>query len=204
MAELCVVCSVHKARRECPALSGSVCSQCCGRKRRRDIDCPDNCPHFLAGLKVALARLARAGGRPEFDREWTDVLHNFRRALLTGARALTDDETRTALQNAASTLRTRSKGLIYDFRSPDPRVQSLVEQILQVAEAHEQGKRGLRRVSLAELAACLQHLERTVDSFMKQSPGENRFVDVAAQSVGHGMVSERDVSAGQDETDMVV
>ncbi|MEO0086434.1 MAG: hypothetical protein ABIK37_07380 [candidate division WOR-3 bacterium] len=196
----CALCSAHKARRECPALAQTICSECCGRKRRRSIDCPDECPYFIAGARAGLVRLARTSGRPEFEQEWYDVLHNLRRALLSGARALTDEESRTAFQNAAGTLRTRSKGLIYEFRSADPRVQSAVEEILEVAQAHEQGKHGLRRVSLAELAACLAHLERTVEAFMKQAPGENRFVEVAVQTVGHRMVAENRAGASPDET----
>ncbi|MBM3322698.1 hypothetical protein FJY69_04395, partial [candidate division WOR-3 bacterium] len=191
MAELCLVCSIHKPRRECPALSHSICSQCCGRKRRRGIDCPDDCPHFIVGLRHAVVRLARASGSPEFSREWVDVLHNLRWALLwSEVRDLTDGEARAAFEHAASTLRTRSKGLIYDFRSPDPRVQMIVEELLQVADAHEQGLHGLRRAGPAELAACLRHLERTVAAFLQQASGENRFIEVAAQSIGHRMVSD--------------
>ncbi len=128
---------------------------------------------------------------PEFAREWADVLHNLRRALLLSeVRDLTDGEARAAFEHAASTMRTRSKGLIYDFRSPDPRVQMIVEQLLLVADAHEQGRHGLRRVGPAELAACLRHLERTVEMFLRESPSENRFVELAAQSIGQKMVSD--------------
>jgi hypothetical protein len=163
-----------------------ICAQCCGRRRRRGIDCPDDCPFFVAGLRLALLKLTRASGDPEFERRWSDVLHNFRRALSRSeVRELSDDEARAALQNAASTLRTKSKGLIYSFHSPDPRVQLSTEELLQVADAHEYGRHGLRRTNPAELAACLRHLERTAESFIRQEPGTNRFVELAAQSVGH-------------------
>ncbi len=38
-----------KAKRDCPALGGSICTLCCGSKRGSEIDCPAECPFYPFG-----------------------------------------------------------------------------------------------------------------------------------------------------------
>lgn len=39
----CVSCNSRKGKRNCPALASLICSQCCGAKRVKEIDCPEDC-----------------------------------------------------------------------------------------------------------------------------------------------------------------
>ena len=39
----CVLCNSRKGKRNCPALASLICSQCCGAKRVKEIDCPEDC-----------------------------------------------------------------------------------------------------------------------------------------------------------------
>lgn len=39
----CVSCNSRKGKRNCPALAGLICSQCCGAKKVKEIDCPEDC-----------------------------------------------------------------------------------------------------------------------------------------------------------------
>lgn len=48
---LCVFCQQRKGKRACPALGGSICSQCCGQHRLQAIRCPSDCA-FLGGLSA--------------------------------------------------------------------------------------------------------------------------------------------------------
>jgi hypothetical protein len=48
---LCVFCQQRKGKRACPALTGLICSQCCGQHRLQAIHCPSDCV-FLGGLKT--------------------------------------------------------------------------------------------------------------------------------------------------------
>lgn len=41
---LCAYCKRRKGKRNCPALKGMICSQCCGEKRIKFIPCPESCP----------------------------------------------------------------------------------------------------------------------------------------------------------------
>lgn len=188
MTELCVVCGSRRGQRDCAALSNRICSQCCGRGRRRTIDCPDGCRHFLAGARQAVRKLAEQTPDLDFNRSMADVMHNLRLALvrIRGSRApdLTDGEARLALLNAADTMRTRSRGLVYDFRSPDPRIQWVTDEVLTVADRHEQGENGLRRATAAELSTCLRHLEHQARQLMGDRPEGTAFLDLVVQSVG--------------------
>jgi hypothetical protein len=44
----CPVCRQRRGKRACPAKGEPICSQCCGAKRRVEIDCPPDCV-FLDG-----------------------------------------------------------------------------------------------------------------------------------------------------------
>lgn len=61
----CVYCHERKGKRPCPALGGSICSQCCGEHRIVRVTCPPDCSYLDAnseyqqkrtGDRFALAR----------------------------------------------------------------------------------------------------------------------------------------------------
>jgi hypothetical protein len=75
----CVYCHERKGKRPCPALGGSICSQCCGEHRMTRITCPADCVYLdtnsayqqkRAGERFALERrtfyttLFELGGEP--------------------------------------------------------------------------------------------------------------------------------------------
>jgi hypothetical protein len=83
----------------------------------------------------------------------------------------------------ADTMRTRSSGLIFDFRSPDPRIQMLADELLSLATLHERGEKGLSRTDASDLMKCLKYLERQVAAAEKLGRGDTMFLDLVAQSV---------------------
>lgn len=187
MKAACPLCG-RKAQRACPALSQTICSQCCGKGRRRTINCPGECPHVVAGIRLALRRLAELSGDHETEIEHADVLHNLRLALVQlrfgRLKDLTDEEARQALASVADTMRTRSHGLVYDFRSPDPRIQMAVDGLTEIAGLHERGERGFSRISPTDLLACLRYLERQAREAIAQARGPHAWLDIIMQSVG--------------------
>ena len=202
MSEACYVCG-RKANRLCLADSvlesgqtgaeGSslrrICSQCCGRGRRRTIDCPDTCPHFRAGARAALLKLAELGDGPDMELRYGEVLHNLRFSVTRFRRNrlpdLKDNEARQAFANVADTMRTRSSGLIFDFRSPDPRVQRLGDELLSVATLHERGEKQMAETDAADLMKCLKYLDRQVVAAEKLGRGDTVFLDLVVQSVAN-------------------
>ena len=200
MSQVCFVCG-RKANRQCLAGSALVdglasaddsgqrriCSQCCGKGRRRTIDCPDSCPHFRAGARAALLKLAELGGDPDVEVRYGEVLHNLRLSVTRTRRGrlpdLKDGEARQAFANVANTMRTRSSGLIFDFRSPDPRVQMLGDDLLSVATLHERGEKGMARTEASALMRCLKYLEHQAAAAERQGRGDYVFLDLIAQSI---------------------
>src|SRR5712692_9056456 len=43
----CKICETRRPRRHCPAVSGEICSLCCGREREMTLDCPLDCQYLL-------------------------------------------------------------------------------------------------------------------------------------------------------------
>jgi hypothetical protein len=164
-----------------------VCSQCCGKGRRRTIDCPDTCPHFRAGARAALLKLAELSQDLDFEIRFGEVLHNLRLAVSrlrrTRLPGLKDCEARQAFANAGDTMRTRSSGLIFDFRSPDPRVQMLGDALLSVATLHERGEKQMAKADAADLMRCLKYLEKQAAAAERHGRGDTTFLDLIAQSV---------------------
>lgn len=182
MKETCPLCG-RRARRFCPARNAPICPQCCGRGRRRTIDCPDECPHFVAGVRQALRRLAQVSGDPRTEIDWADVLHNLRLAAVrvrdSRLRDAADAELAQAFANVADTLRTRSHGLVYDYRSPDPRVQLFADEVAAIAGLHERGERGFRKVGPVDLAVLLRY----VAAQCRAPAGAIACIDLFSQSV---------------------
>jgi hypothetical protein len=197
MREVCFVCG-RKASRRC--IAGSVlehggpeseqrriCSECCGKGRGRTIDCPDTCPHYRAGARAALLKLAELGGDPDVEIRYGEVLHNLRLGLARVRRGrlkdLSDGEARQAFANVADTMRARSSGLIFDFTSTDLRVQLLGDELLSVATLHERGEKGMARTDAVDLMKCLKYLERQTAAAEKLGRGETFYLDLVVQSV---------------------
>ncbi|HZC67599.1 MAG TPA: hypothetical protein VE201_03175 [Nitrospirales bacterium] len=57
MATTCVYCHTRKGKRSCPALSGLICSTCCGENRLTKINCPADCPYLEAGTDYQRQRV---------------------------------------------------------------------------------------------------------------------------------------------------
>jgi hypothetical protein len=208
MSEVCFVCG-RKANRQCPAGSTlepdpgvvdessqvlrPICSGCCGKGRRRTIDCPDVCPRFRAGARAALIKLVDLSQDPDFELRHSEVLHNLRLGVTLIRRKrlpeLKDGEARQAFANVADTMRTRSSGLIYNFRSPDPRVQALSDELATVATLHERGEKGMVKVDAATLMQCLKYLERQAAAAEKEKRGASYFLDLVVQSVASVFVT---------------
>ncbi len=192
MEEKCALCGRNRAVRFCPAIGKNICSLCCGRSRNRTIDCPDECRFLKQAREQALLKLVALGERDLEIAEF-DVLHNFRLALVRVRRNrvhdLTEAEMKQALANAADTLRTKSKGLIYEFRSHNPRVQFATDELTAVAERHEKGDKGFRRVESGELAHCLRYLRHQAEDAIEREVG---FFELTVQAVGRNYISKEE------------
>lgn len=69
----CVYCKKRKGKRNCPALNGVICSQCCGKSRIKFIPCPDSCPFLKGHYQYTKERKGE-----KFASEWYKNFENLR------------------------------------------------------------------------------------------------------------------------------
>jgi len=62
----CSFCKSRKGKRNCPALGGTVCSQCCGAEKGQGIDCPQDC-FYLGKSKQYFAEKLEAQQSANFE-----------------------------------------------------------------------------------------------------------------------------------------
>lgn len=113
-----------------------------------------------------------------------EVIHNLRLALVRSregrVRDLTDDEARQALAGVSDMMRTRSKGLLYDFKTPDPRVQLAADELAGFAGLHERGEKGYVRARPEDIARALTYLARQAERAGAEARGPAVFLDLCA------------------------
>jgi len=71
----CISCNSRKGKRNCPALGGLICSQCCGAKKVKEIDCPKDC-FYLEISKQYVVEREESRRISNFEREMNEVIGN--------------------------------------------------------------------------------------------------------------------------------
>ena len=122
----CPLCRSRRGKRLCPAKGERICSQCCGTKRRVEIDCPPDCA-FLDGAHAG-AWDGRSADRDRDARRIGPFLEGLTEAQgrlvllsLVGTTAIRarrrDFDDRLfleAVQALRKTVETREKGILYE------------------------------------------------------------------------------------------
>ncbi|MGQ9708140.1 MAG: hypothetical protein ACUVUR_04620 [bacterium] len=176
---------------------------CCGQLRHRRVECPDDCQFLIESRGLALKRLVRLNGDPEFELKWFEVLHNLRLALVRVKEltqpALGDDEALVALANIIESRRVRSKGLIYDFQSPNPNIQKAADALMKVIEHYENGRTGPEpEITPAELTGCLRYLHQQASTARDKGV---RFLSLFGLCVGSRLIGlERAGAKGEQRS----
>jgi len=71
----CASCEARKGKRNCPSLGNVICSQCCGTKRKKEIDCPEDC-FFLGKSRQYFTDRQEAKKVSDFELEMKSILQN--------------------------------------------------------------------------------------------------------------------------------
>ena len=71
----CVSCNSKKGKRNCPALASLICSQCCGSKKGKEIDCPDDCFYMVKSQQYFTDR-QESQQIADFEREMKKIIGN--------------------------------------------------------------------------------------------------------------------------------
>lgn len=164
MEEICARCGGRNPSRFCPALREPICSKCCGKNRQKTIDCAEKCRFLLQARVQTLKRLVNLEGNAKFESDFFEVLHNLRMAVVKIKEKthsnLSEDEVLAAIGNVLRTQRALSRGVIYEFRSPNIHIQMVAEGLMTVMRWHKDGEKGLRRIEPRHIATCLEYLQR--------------------------------------------
>ncbi len=188
MQAFCLSCNERKPNRFCPGLGGMICSQCCGRSRHRKIACPDDCHFLLERRRLALPRLVKLSGDVDFEIAWFEVLHNLRLTLIMvrERNKISNDEAVTALANLIESRRVHSKGVIYEFRSPNPNIQEATDALRAIVEEYEKGRGGGNgSYSSKELDGCLRYLYRQAKAAKQKGID---FLELLSLTVGSRLI----------------
>jgi hypothetical protein len=196
MSAACPLCAQRKGRRACPAKGASICSACCGSKRRIEIDCPADCVWLDDGAHAAgwdgreteRRRDARRLG-PHLQRLSREQADLFFLALvgLGALRARRSDLDDALLSAAVSALRktveTRQRGILYDHQAEDLRAQGLLLELRGLFEAQDEEGRPVAPDD-RDLGPVLAALEGALADVRRESGGRTAFLDTARRVVG--------------------
>jgi hypothetical protein len=188
----CPLCRKRRGKRACPAKGEPVCSQCCGTKRRVEIDCPPECA-YLDGAHAG-AWDGRSADRDRDARRVSPFLEGLTEAQgrlvllslvgVTAIRArrrnLDDRLLLEAVQALRRTAETRQKGILYEHPAADARAQGLTHELAELFEARDEEGRSHAPAD-RDLAEALARLERAVQATLGQGESAHAFLDTATR-----------------------
>jgi hypothetical protein len=188
----CPLCNRRKGKRSCPARGESICSTCCGTKRRVQIACPDDCV-YLSGSHAASwegreTERQRDGRRigPHIEQLTEDQGRLFLGTLvgLTDLRARRRDlDDRLLLEAVATytkTLETREHGLLYEHQADDLRVQGVVNELTEMFAPRDHQAGGAAPKD-RDLLAVLRAIGAALAAATKEAAGPTAFLDSASR-----------------------
>ena len=127
----CPRCRSRQARRQCPALSQTICPVCCGTKRLVEIDCPDDCGYLASARRHPPAQLQRERDRDvsllwpalatlsERQSRFFFLFQSLAARLPQDPlRPLRDQDVAAAAAALSTTLESAARGVIYE-QQPD-------------------------------------------------------------------------------------
>jgi len=188
----CPLCLRRRGKRVCPARGESICSQCCGTKRRVEIDCPAGCA-FLDGAQAG-SWDGRSADRDRDARRVSPFLEGLTEAQgrlvllslvgVTAIRArrrdLEDRLLLEAVQALRKTVETREKGILYEHPATDARARGLAHELAELFEARDEQGRAHAPAD-RDLQAALSRLERAVAATVGQGESPHAFLDTATR-----------------------
>ncbi len=188
----CPLCRQRRGKRACPARGEAICSQCCGSKRRIEIDCPADCA-YLDGAHAGSWE-GRAAERDRDARRVGPFLEGLSEAQgrlvllslvgLSAIRArrldLDDRLLLEAVRALRRTVETRERGILYEHQADDARAQGLAHELGELFVARDEGGT-VHSPRDADLARALSRLEQAVEATTREGESAHAFLDTATR-----------------------
>ena len=187
----CVSCNQRKGRRECPALGGLICTQCCGSKRGIEIKCPDDCPYFGQAMGKKWFDLFYPAWSSVKNEKERNALFNsvntcfplvifLQKGLLGIALELADPKNEyllEALKLLEAGYQAEGKGIIYEPISTNLNIQTVNREMKELV-ARETREAQLPPEILAE---SFRILAMFAENYTRENPDEQSFVQLLRQ-----------------------
>jgi hypothetical protein len=188
----CPLCRQRRGKRSCPAKGEAICSQCCGTKRRVEIDCPPDCA-YLDGAHAG-AWDGRSASRDRDARRLAPFLEGLTEAqgrlvllslvgitAIRGRRRELDDPLLLeAVAALRKTVETREKGILYEHQAGDARAQGLAHELGELFLARDAEERAHAPAD-RDLAQALARLERAIEAVLAERESAHAFLDTATR-----------------------
>lgn len=189
----CPLCRQRRGKRACPAKGEAICSQCCGAKRRVEIDCPPDCV-YLDGAQAG-AWDGRAAERDRDARRLGPFLEGLTEpqgrlvllslvgvnAIRARRRDIDDRLLAEAVRALRKTVETREKGILYEHQAEDARAQGLARELAELFEAKDEEGR-VQAPADRDLAAALARLEGAIEATRQEEESSHAFLDTATRA----------------------
>ena len=187
----CPECGRGKAKRECPALGRSICTVCCGTKRRVEIQCPSDCG-YLASSREHPAAAVRRQQEEDVTRLIPTIRHLTERQYqlfflfhtaiarhrVDGLARVADTDVAEAAAAFAATIETAARGVIYEHSPASIPAKSLLGALKTLMEQiREQGA----TVYDGESAIALRAIEEGARSLPRPDEGERAYLELIAR-----------------------
>jgi hypothetical protein len=189
---LCKICQKRRARRFCPAVSGDICTICCGTEREVSLTCPLHCEYLEEAHKrekpvdVPEAQMSNPDIRvtEEFLREHEELLLFSIYSLLQAALrtpGANDSDVLAVLEALIQTHRTLESGLVYETR-PESTVALGIHRLFTASLEDYQKARNEREklpeLKNSEILAVLVFLHRLGQQNQNGKPRCRLFMDL--------------------------
>jgi len=184
----CPLCRKRRGKRACPAKGEAICSQCCGAKRRVEIDCPPDCvfldgAHAGAWERSADRDARRVGPFLEGLSEAQGRLVLLSLVGVTAIRARRELDDRLLLEAVRAlrkTVETREKGILYEHQADDARAQALAHELAELFAAKDDEGRPHAPAD-RDLLAALARLEQAIEATHAEGESSQAFLDTATR-----------------------
>lgn len=206
---ICRVCQKPNAKRKCPAINGYLCSLCCGNKRKREINCPLDCEYLTQAQNQWIQKLQISSEQIKFWQTHFDIIHNIALAILQVTNSqlkthrcgadMTDIETKEAIENLIKTCEIEARGVIYDYKSSNYRIQTIQHRqfnrpnkisLTTSLKSHNQPETNrLREVSLAKIISSLKFILDMIKQCINKKISNSAFLNFILYFTGDDFVT---------------
>jgi len=213
LSEICWACQKSHAKRKCPAANDYICSLCCGSKRKKEINCPDECQYLAAGKRHWIKKLQISPAQIDFWRTHFDIVHNIQLAILQVKTKritdLKDFEVKEAFENLIKTYETEERRIIYEYKSSNYRIQTIIDNVQNIINQHRYSEQNtdlsitstrpksgstqelnLRKVALNELIASLKFVLNLINVTVTKNLSNNAFFDFITHFTSNSLQHE--------------